>query len=48
MLFKILVILHTLGATVWAGGHLVLAVTVLPKALKSRNPDLIHQFESLR
>ncbi|MFM6513614.1 MAG: copper resistance protein CopD, partial [Microcystis panniformis] len=22
MLFKILVILHTLGATVWAGGHL--------------------------
>ncbi len=45
MLFKILVILHTLGATVWAGGHLVLAVTVLPKALKNRNPDLIHQFE---
>ncbi len=45
MLFKILVILHTLGATVWTGGHLVLAVTVLPKALKSRNPDLIHQFE---
>jgi putative copper export protein len=45
MLFKLLVILHTLGATVWTGGHLVLAITVLPKALKSRNPDLIHQFE---
>jgi putative copper export protein len=45
MLFKILVILHTLGATVWVGGHLVLAVTILPKALKSRDPDLIHQFE---
>ncbi|HBE16485.1 MAG TPA: copper resistance protein CopD [Cyanobacteria bacterium UBA11149] len=45
MLFKLLVIFHTLGATVWAGGHLVLAVTILPKALKSRNPDLIHQFE---
>lgn len=45
MLFKILVILHTLGATVWTGGHLVLAVTVLPKALKNRDPDLIHNFE---
>jgi putative copper export protein len=46
MLFKILVILHTLGATVWAGGHLVLAVTVLPQALRNRDPDRIHQFES--
>lgn len=46
MLFKILVTLHTLGATVWTGGHLVLAVTVLPTALKNRDPDLIHAFES--
>ncbi|WP_421658270.1 CopD family protein [Leptothermofonsia sp. ETS-13] len=45
MLFKLLVILHTLGATVWTGGHLVLAVTVLPQALKHRDPDRIHQFE---
>ena len=45
MLFKILVILHTLGATVWTGGHLVLAVTVLPQALKNHDPDRIHQFE---
>ena len=45
MLFKILVILHTLGATVWTGGHLVLAVTVLPSALKNRTLDRIHIFE---
>ncbi|MBD2328438.1 CopD family protein [Alkalinema sp. FACHB-956] len=45
MLFKLLVILHTLGATVWTGGHLVLAVTVLPQALKNRDHDRIHQFE---
>lgn len=45
MLFKILVILHTLGATVWTGGHLVLAVTVLPQALKNHDPDRIYQFE---
>lgn len=45
MLFKLLIIFHTLGATVWTGGHLVLAVTVLPQALKDRDPDRIHQFE---
>ena len=45
MLFKLLIVLHTLGATVWTGGHLVLAVTVLPEALKTRNPDFLHQFE---
>jgi putative copper export protein len=45
MLFKILIILHTLGATVWTGGHLTLATTVLPKALRKREPNLIHNFE---
>lgn len=45
MLFKLLVILHTLGATVWTGGHLVLAVTVLPSALQNRDLDRIHAFE---
>ncbi len=45
VLFKILIILHTLGATVWTGGHLVLAVTVLPQAWKNRDPNPIHQFE---
>ena len=46
MLFKILVILHTLGATIWTGGHLVLALTILPRALRSRDPNLIRDFES--
>jgi putative copper export protein len=45
ILFKLLVTLHVLGATVWTGGHLVLALTVLPKALKNKDPDLIHNFE---
>ena len=45
MLLKLLIILHTLGATVWTGGHLVLAMTVLPRALKNRDPEPIHQFE---
>lgn len=46
MLFKLLIILHTLGATVWTGGHLVLAATVLPTALKQNDPKPIHQFEA--
>lgn len=46
MLFQILVILHTLGATVWAGGHLILAISILPQALKQQEPALIQDFES--
>ena len=45
MLFELLIIAHTLGATVWTGGHLVLAVTVLPDALQQRDPDIVRQFE---
>lgn len=45
MTFKILVLLHTLSATIWTGGHLVLAIMVLPKALKKREPELIENFE---
>ena len=45
MIFKILVLLHTLSATIWTGGHLILAVTVLPKALKNRDEKAIENFE---
>ena len=39
-------ILHILAATIWAGGHLVLASAVLPRALKERDVDAILSFES--
>lgn len=45
MSFKILVLLHTLSATIWTGGHLVLAIMVLPKALRKKEPELIENFE---
>jgi len=38
--------LHVLGATVWTGGHLVLALAVLPRALKERSPKTLLAFES--
>lgn len=38
--------LHVLGASIWAGGHLVLAITVLPRAIRARDPDIVSSFES--
>lgn len=40
-----ILLLHILGATIWTGGHLVLAITVLPRALKARDPSIVQQFE---
>jgi len=43
--FPLLVIVHALAATVWTGGHLVLDLGVLPRALRQQNAQLIHSFE---
>jgi putative copper export protein len=39
------VIVHTLAATVWTGGHLVLDLGVLPRALRERSAAQIRAFE---
>lgn len=36
---------HILAATVWTGGHLILAFTVLPRALKARDTAILLDFE---
>lgn len=41
-----LLILHILGATIWTGGHVVLATTVLPRALKAKSARILLDFES--
>ena len=38
-------IVHVLAATVWTGGHLVLALGILPGALRERSPAAIEAFE---
>ncbi len=43
---RLLVLLHLLGAAVWVGGHLVLSLTVLPRALRARDPGILLDFES--
>lgn len=41
----ILLILHLIAATIWVGGHLVLAIGYLPKALKHKDFSYIGNFE---
>lgn len=45
-MYRLLVVLHLLGATVWVGGHLVLSLVVLPRALGARDPSIVREFES--
>jgi len=44
-MYKLVVMLHLLGASVWVGGHLVLSLVVLPPALCARDPAPIRAFE---
>ncbi|MFZ5496877.1 MAG: CopD family protein [Verrucomicrobiota bacterium] len=43
--YYVLLILHILGATIWTGGHLVLATAVLPRALRARRAGILTDFE---
>ena len=41
-----LLLAHLLGASVWTGGHLVLALGVLPGALRARDARPVQDFEA--
>jgi putative copper export protein len=45
-MFGFILLLHLLGATVWTGGHLILATVILPSALKRRDVEGIRNFEN--
>jgi putative copper export protein len=45
-LYGVALVLHILAATVWTGGHLVLALVVLPRVLRERDPEQLLRFES--
>ena len=45
--FPRLVIVHALAATVWTGGHLVLDLGVLPRALRAQSAAQIRAFEEV-
>jgi putative copper export protein len=44
-MYGVVLLVHILGATVWTGGHLVLAFVVLPRALRERAPEQLMWFE---
>jgi putative copper export protein len=45
MMHHFYLIVHLLGASIWVGGHLLLLFRYLPEALKTKNPEVISQFE---
>jgi len=45
-MYGAIILIHILSATIWTGGHLVLAITVLPKTLKERNYSYLLRFEA--
>ena len=40
-----MLLLRVLAATIWAGGHLILAIGFLPRALRAKDSTIIEQFE---
>jgi putative copper export protein len=44
-MYKYIILLHILGATIWTGGHLILSILILPKALKNKSVEIIQNFE---
>jgi putative copper export protein len=45
-MYGAMLLLHVLGATIWTGGHLVLALAVLPRVLREQSPADLLRFES--
>lgn len=45
-MYGTVLLLHLLAATVWTGGHLVLALTILPRALRDRSVVDLQRFEA--
>lgn len=43
--YYLLLTLHLTGAAIWTGGHLVLATTVLPRALRAKRASILLDFE---
>lgn len=41
----LLLILHLFAATIWIGGHLILCIGYMPKALKHKDPSIITNYE---
>lgn len=43
---KWIIFIHIISATIWTGGHLILSLAYLPKAIKHNDFGIIESFES--
>ena len=41
-----IVLIHILAATIWTGGHIILSLLILPKALRAKDPEILMEFEN--
>ena len=46
MFLKLIIFTHIIAATIWTGGHLILSLSFLPKALKKNDFTIIEEFET--
>lgn len=45
MIHHMYLILHLLAATIWVGGHLFLALRILPEAIKKKDASILTNFK---
>ncbi|MCV6638054.1 CopD family protein [Candidatus Albibeggiatoa sp. nov. NOAA] len=45
-MYGVMLFLHILGATIWTGGHIVLATAILPQVLKKKDVVFLSRFEN--
>lgn len=45
-MYSYVILVHVIAATIWTGGHLVLSVSILPRALAARDPAILLGFET--
>ena len=45
-MYKIIILIHLLAATIWTGGHLILGISILPRAFKESSTQDLLKFES--
>jgi Putative copper export protein len=46
LMYPYILLLHVLSATIWTGGHLVLATRILPGVLRKRSASMLLDFET--
>ena len=44
-MYPYVLLIHILGATIWTGGHIILATRILPRVIRERSAGLLLDFE---